>query len=249
MGNIKIDNLSFSYGTHNVLTGVNFHLFSGKSLSIIGHGGCGKTTLLKILNGDLKYEGTLEIEGTISVVFRDTKFKNKKVIDEIKYYFDEFAKSYSDIEEFKEEIKLYFGMDKIFEKDINSLDKKDKSLLRIILGSIANDDYIAIDDLFIDLDYKTKILLLNFLESHDITLINVTSDMEDVLYTDCLLCLYNGKSAIDGETLSVLENEKIIKRLGFNLPLMYDLSIQLGLYGLIDKIYLNKEEMVKNLWK
>lgn len=249
MGNIKIDNLSFSYGTYNVLTGVNFHLFSGKSLSIIGHGGCGKTTLLKILNGDLKYEGTLEIEGTISVVFRDTKFKNKKVIDEIKYYFDEFAKSYSDIEEFKEEIKLYFGMDKIFEKDINSLDKKDKSLLRIVLGSIANDDYIAIDDLFIDLDYKTKILLLNFLESHDITLINVTSDMEDVLYTDCLLCLYNGKSAIDGETLSVLENEKIIKRLGFNLPLMYDLSIQLGLYGLIDKIYLNKEEMVKNLWK
>lgn len=249
MGNIKIDNLSFSYGTQNVLSGVNFHLFSGKSLSIIGHGGCGKTTLLKILNGDLKYDGSLEIDGTISTVFRDTKFKNKKVIDEIKYYFDEYAKSYSDIEEFKEEVKLYFGMDKIFDNDIASLDKKDKSLLRIILGSIANDEYLAIDDLFIDLDYKTKILLLNFLESHDITLINVTSDMEDVLYTDCLLCLYDGKSAIDGETLSVLENEKILKRLGFNLPLMYDLSIQLGLYGLIDKVYLNKEEMVRDLWK
>ena len=249
MVNIKIDNLNFSYGTKRVFSALNYELISGKSLCIIGPSGSGKTTLLKILNGDLEYEGNLEIDGTISVVFRDFKFKNKKVLEEIEYYFDEYGTSYSDIEEFKEELTLFFEMDKIFDSNINSLSKNELSLLKIVLGSIANLEYLAIDDLLIDLDYTTKILLLNFLERHDITLINVTSDMEDVLYTDCLLCLYDGISAIDGDTLAVLENEKIIKRLGFNLPFMYDLSIQLGLYGLIDKVYLTKEEMVRDLWK
>ena len=80
-------------------------------------------------------------------------------------------------------------------------------------------------------------------------LINVTTNMEDVLYTDYMMCLYDGISAIDGKTLEVLKNEKILKRLGFSLPFMLDLSIQLELYGLISKTYLNKEGLVKNLWK
>jgi hypothetical protein len=63
------------------------------------------------------------------------------------------------------------------------------------------------------------------------------------------LCLFNGINAIDGKTLDVLKNEKILKRLGFSLPFMLDLSIQLELYGLINKTYLNKEGLVKNLWK
>jgi hypothetical protein len=63
------------------------------------------------------------------------------------------------------------------------------------------------------------------------------------------MCLYNGISGIDGRTLDVLEEEKILKRLGFSLPFMIDLSIQLKLYGLINKTYLSKEAMVKNLWK
>ena len=92
-------------------------------------------------------------------------------------------------------------------------------------------------------------LLLNYLNSKKITLINVTSDMEDVLYTDYVLCLYNGIDAIDGKSLEVLKNEKILKRLGLSLPFMIDLSIQLELYGLINRVYLNKEAMVKNLWK
>ena len=100
-----------------------------------------------------------------------------------------------------------------------------------------------------DLDLRTKILLLNYFNSKNILLINVTSDLEDTLYTDYIMCLYNGISGIDGRTLDVLEEEKILKRLGFSLPFMIDLSIQLKLYGLINKTYLNKEAMVKNLWK
>ena len=73
--------------------------------------------------------------------------------------------------------------------------------------------------------------------------------MEDTIYTDYLLVLYDGINAIDGKSLDVLKNEKVLKRLGFDLPFYVDLSIQLELYGLINKMYLNKEAMVKNVWK
>ena len=55
--------------------------------------------------------------------------------------------------------------------------------------------------------------------------------------------------AIEGKTLSVLKEEKLIRRLGFNLPFYVDLSIQLGLYGVVDGMYLNKEDMVSAIWK
>ena len=109
--------------------------------------------------------------------------------------------------------------------------------------------FIAFDDILVNLDSKNKLLLFNYLNSNNINLINVTSDLEDVIYTDYILCLYDGTSAIDGRTLDVLENEKLLKRLGLSLPFIVDLSIQLKLYDLIDKIYLNKEMMVKDLWK
>ena len=63
------------------------------------------------------------------------------------------------------------------------------------------------------------------------------------------MVLYNKINAIDGKTLDVLKEEKILKRLGLNLPFYLDLSIQLKLYGLINRTYLNKEDLVKHLWK
>ena len=129
------------------------------------------------------------------------------------------------------------------------MDYKQKILIKIICETINYTSYIAFDDLLIYLDFRTKILILNYLTEKNITLINVTSDMEDVLFTDYILCLYDGISAIDGKTLDVLNNEQLLRRLGFNLPFVADLSSQLKSYGMVDKIYINDELLVNKLWK
>ena len=147
------------------------------------------------------------------------------------------------------ELNEYFNINKILNKSIDNLTRNDQVLVKILSYALMEPSYLALDDLLIYLNTRTKILLLNYLNSKNIMLINVTSNMEDVLYTDYILCLYKGISAIDGKTLDVLKEEKVLKRLGFSLPFMVDISIQLKLYDLIKKIYLNKEEMVKNLWK
>ncbi|MGN1338029.1 MAG: ATP-binding cassette domain-containing protein [Candidatus Coprovivens sp.] len=262
MAGIKIKKLKFSYDNINVFSNLNFILRKGQSLSIIGPSGSGKTTLLKLFNGDLNYEGELSInsipvcednfdklKNNISVIFRDSNFLCQTVKEELSYILEQNNISSKEIKNRIDEIDKYFNIKKILNKNISDLCTNDQYLIKILSYAIIYPTYLAIDDLFLYLNNRTEILLLNYLNSNNITLINVTSDMEDVLYTDYILCLYDGISAIDGKTLDVLSNEKILKRLGFSLPFMVDLSIQLQAYDLISKMYLNKEVMVKNLWK
>ena len=262
MGNIKIKNLTVSYDGVPVIKNFNYVLRKDKTLCIIGTTGSGKTTLLRVLNGDIPYKGEVYVNDIlvnennfsklrkhISVVFRETEFINDNVKEELIYSLKQMDINEEEINNRLDEINEYFNINKILKRSIDSLNRNDRTLIKILAYAIIKPSYMAIDDLLVDLNYRTKILLLNYLNSNDIVLVNVTSDMEDVLYSDYLICMYKGISAIDGKTLDVLKNEKLLKRLGFNLPFMYDLSIQLKLYGLINKVYLNKEELVKNLWK
>ncbi len=263
MGNIRIKNLKVSYDNqHEVFKDVNFFLRKGVTLSIIGTSGSGKTTLLRVLNGEVPFNGEIIINGLdlckdnfdvlrrcIAVIYRETAFLTEVVKDELRYSLEHSNVNPKIIKERLDELNDYFGINKLLNKPLVNLSVNDRTLIKILSYALIEPSYIALDDLLIDLDTRTKILLLNYLNSKNIMLINVTSNLEDTLYTDYTLCLYNGINAIDGKTLDVLKNEKILKRLGFSLPFMLDLSIQLELYGLIGKTYLNKESLVKNLWK
>ena len=262
MGIVKITDLNFSYNDKEIFKCLNFTLKSNKTLSIIGTPNSGKTTLLKILNGDLAYKGSIFINGVevlnenrealknvFSVVFSDAKFFGDTVKEELRFSLENNNVDPKEISDRISEINTYFSINKILNKSLVNLSLNDQVLVKILSYAITYPSYLAIDDLLVYLKQRTKILLLNYLNSKNICLINVTSDIEDTLFTDYILCLYNGISAIDGKTLDVLKNEKILKRLGFTLPFYIDLSIQLELYGLINKIYLNKEMLVHDLWK
>ena len=54
---------------------------------------------------------------------------------------------------------------------------------------------------------------------------------------------------MEGKKELVLQEEKILKKLGFNLPFIVELSNGLKLYKVIDKVYFNNEELVGELWK
>ncbi|MGL5543458.1 MAG: ATP-binding cassette domain-containing protein, partial [Fusobacteriaceae bacterium] len=70
---IKIRDLSFSYnGKDEILKNINFDIFSGEFIGIVGRSGSGKSTLLKFLNGLLKSDiGNVEILGR--KINRDSK--------------------------------------------------------------------------------------------------------------------------------------------------------------------------------
>lgn len=247
MSSLKIDKLTFFYDNNLIFNNLNFELPENKSLSIVGACGSGKTTLLKILNGDIKnYDGNITIKSNnqnkIKVVFSELP---DDILDINDFLFNEILNK--DI--IYTELNTFFNIDNIIKKKYCNCSLEEKYLIVILKTVISNPSILCLDNILIYLSKRMKVLLLNYINDKDIILINVTSDMEDVIYTDYMIILYQGMSAIDGPVLKVLSNEKIIKRLGFSLPFMIDLSIQLKLYDLIDKIYLDKEMLVKALWK
>jgi lipoprotein-releasing system ATP-binding protein len=80
---IKASNIKKSYGSLDVLKGVNIEIRKGEVISIVGASGAGKTTLLHILGTlDRANHGTLEINGTPIPELNDKKlaeFRNKNI--------------------------------------------------------------------------------------------------------------------------------------------------------------------------
>ncbi|MCB0064739.1 MAG: ABC-F type ribosomal protection protein [Caldilineaceae bacterium] len=59
---LTIDNISKSYGDHQVLNNVSFGLPPGQKLGLVGANGVGKSTLLKIIIGELEADsGTVQV--------------------------------------------------------------------------------------------------------------------------------------------------------------------------------------------
>lgn len=63
---IEIEDLHFHYGQRKVLQGISLVIPEGKVSAILGNSGCGKTTLLKIIGGQLKpLKGAVRFNGRV----------------------------------------------------------------------------------------------------------------------------------------------------------------------------------------
>ena len=61
---LRVNDLSFSYGSRRVLHDINFDVREGEFLSVLGPNGVGKSTLFRCILGNLKgYGGTVTVDG------------------------------------------------------------------------------------------------------------------------------------------------------------------------------------------
>ena len=103
--------------------------------------------------------------------------------------------------------------------------------------------------LFSSLDYVDKVKIIDFIRDRKITLLNVTNNLNDTLFGNKIYVLSDFTLILEGATQTVLKTDTMLKRLGFKLPDEIELSIELINYGILNKIYLDKEKLVNALWK
>jgi phospholipid/cholesterol/gamma-HCH transport system ATP-binding protein len=61
---VEVESVDFSYGRRPILKGVSMRIPRGKVVAIMGGSGCGKTTLLRVISGQLRpTAGTVKIAG------------------------------------------------------------------------------------------------------------------------------------------------------------------------------------------
>lgn len=140
-----------------------------------------------------------------------------------------------------------FHEEKLIHK--KDLTKIDELKLKILASLNTNKTVFVFFDVLTYLDKEFKERLIRYLILNKKRIINYTTDIEETLLLDYLVVLHENKIIMEGKKGLVLQEEKILKKLGFNLPFIVELSNGLKYYGVIDKVYFNNEELVSVLWK
>lgn len=256
---IKFENMNFGYNNTNSFTGFSMEIEEEDIITMIGTPGSGKTTLLKMICKQLpndylyykdrnisSYDNTT-LQKEIVVIF-DLPFKKNTVREELEYFLNKIGYSKESNVRIKE-ISKQFELDTLLDVELKELSYEEKYLIKILRYLIIKPRFIAIDNILSVLDKHYKKSIFTFIKKNKITLLNVTTDLEDSLYGNKIFILENFVLILEGPTLKVLQSDNLLKRFGFRLPLPIDLSIELNHYELLNKIYTDSEKLVGALWK
>ena len=256
---IEFRHTNFSYNGTNAFNDFNLDVDAKDLVSIIGPSGSGKTTILKMLchklpNDTCFFDGQpfssydkKVLKRSIVVVF-DNPFVYDNIKDELLSKIKTLDYEDEEIEKRYSELLSAFGITDDYTK-LDRLSYEKQYLIKILRYLIIIPQVIAIDNLTINLTEKDRKKLFAYIKKHGITLINVTTNLDETLYTNKVIVIENFVVIMEGNTMSVLQADTLLKRLGFKLPLSIELSIELGHYGILNKIYTSNEKLVAELWK
>lgn len=107
---------------------------------------------------------------------------------------------------------------------------------------------VVFNESWYNLRNNEKKVIIELLKKQNINFVNITSNIEDSLLSDYIVVFDETKKALEGNTEVVLRNEKVLKKLGYGLPFVVDLSIQLTYYDILDKVYYDMDKLTEDLW-
>lgn len=90
--------------------------------------------------------------------------------------------------------------------------------------------------------------ILALLKLQNISFIYVTSNTEYTLLGDYIYVYDEDRIIVEGKKETVLKEERLLKKLGYGLPFVVDLSTQLIYYDILDKVYFDMDYLVGDLW-
>ncbi len=237
---MEIKNLSVYDKDTVLLDAIHLSFYCHVNTFICGTSASGKTLLLKAIANQVKYAGEIEKNGSVEVVFDRNAFYTNSLEDELKYLA---------LEEAEKEIVHHFIPKERMKQNPNELDIQMKKIVLLCAAIVKKPVLLIVDSLFSFLKKEIVDEIFSYAKENGITIVSVSNRIEEALNYDYMIVLDQGRVAMEGKTIQVLEQEKLLKRLGIGLPFYVDLSLQLKSYGLIDKMCLSKEELVSMLWK
>ncbi|MBU3219021.1 ABC-F family ATP-binding cassette domain-containing protein [Clostridium algidicarnis] len=178
---IEMENLNKSYKGISYIKDFSYILLREDRIGIVGDNGIGKSTLMKIISGEIKYDsGTLDIGETVKIGFFSQENK----------YMEEDMRVIEYMKEVAEYLPLADGgkitasqmLEKfLFTKDmqwtpiskLSGGEKRRLYLLRVLMGS---PNILILDEPTNDLDISTLTILEDYLDKFDGAIITVSHD-------------------------------------------------------------------------
>ncbi|MCB7080707.1 ABC-F family ATP-binding cassette domain-containing protein [bacterium 210928-DFI.3.100] len=182
MGNktIELENISKSYGNRKLISDYSYIFLKNDRIGIIGPNGCGKTTLLKIINGIVRPDsGTIEIGQTIRIGYfsQENEYMDAsmKVIDYVKEVGEYVTTSDGKITASQMLERFLFDGAMQWSK-IEKLSGGEKRRLYLMRVLMSAPNVLILDEPTNDLDIQTLSILEDYLDHFDGIIITVSHD-------------------------------------------------------------------------
>lgn len=252
---IKCKNVAKSFDDKAVLKGISFDITEGQIFGLLGPSGAGKTTLIKILTGQLSFDGgeVITLDKEIEKLTGEDKrkigimmdqfgvYERLSCSDNLKIYADIYGIQYSKIKE----ILQYVGLDGAEKRSASKLSKGMEARLRLARVFMHSPKLIFLDEPTSGLDPKSMQAIHKLIldkKKDGCTIFLTTHNMEEAAkLCDKVALLNEGEIVEIGKPLDVClkynHKKKIILRLtsGEEMELSHDATSAKKIYELMQE--------------
>lgn len=254
---IKFDNVSFAYeledeGIVNAVNDFSLEVPEGQFLAVLGHNGCGKSTVAKLINGifvpnkgKVTVEGmdtsdeekTVDIRKTVGMVFQnpDNQIVATIVEDDVAFGPENLGVEPSEIRKAVDSALKAVGMYEFRKREPHRLSGGQKQRVAIAGVIAMNTKCIVMDEPTAMLDPQGRkevmdtVMKLN--REFGITVILITHYMDEAVKADRVIVMDGGRIAMDGTPKEVFRNVERMKKLGLDVPQATELAYRLRKKG------------------
>lgn len=254
---IKFDNVSFAYeledeGVVNAVNDFSLEVPEGQFLAVLGHNGCGKSTVAKLINGILvpnkgkvtvegmdtsDEEKTVDIRKTVGMVFQnpDNQIVATIVEDDVAFGPENLGVEPLEIRKAVDSALKAVGMYEFRKREPHRLSGGQKQRVAIAGVIAMNTKCIVMDEPTAMLDPQGRkevmdtVMKLN--REFGITVILITHYMDEAVKADRVIVMDGGRIAMDGTPKEVFRNVERMKKLGLDVPQATELAYRLRKKG------------------
>ena len=227
------------------LDDVSLEIHEGEHIAVLGHNGCGKSTLAKHLNALLlPTEGTVEVDAvdtaseadlwtirqTVGMVFQnpDNQLVATTVEEDVAFGPENMGMEPSIIRQRVHEALEAVGMQEYKDKGPHLLSGGQKQRVAIA-GIIAmRPKYIVFDEPTAMLDPLGRREVMETMQQLNkeerITIINITHFMEEAVLADRVIVMEHGRIVLSGTPKEVFTHVDLLKRMQLDVPPVVELA-------------------------
>ena len=266
---ISVKNVSFSYGKDTVLDNISLEIEKGKFTALLGHNGCGKSTMAKLFNALLLPDkGTISVDGIVPETEDEVYEIRKKVGLVLQNPDNQLVATI--VEE-----DVAFGCENLGVNPKEIRERVDKALKAVnmyeyrkhaphklsggqkqrvaIAGIIAmQPEYIVLDEPTAMLDPQGRkevtdtIRFLN--REYGITIILITHYMDEAVLADRVIVMDKGSILTQGNPSEVFSQAELLREHSLDIPQSAQLIHMLKKNGIkTDTLPLKPDECIRLL--
>lgn len=234
---IEIKNVDFKYGTgENILHDINLTIKDKEFVTIIGKNGSGKSTLLNLIGGITKAtkgqvlvddidlsdkKQFINIRKKVGIVFQNPE--NQIIFNNV---YDDLAFGIKNLSLNNMEERIEKSLESVGMKEFKNAEAYNLSMgqkQRVTIASVLSmgTKYLVMDEptAMLDSEGKESVYeIVKKLNKEGYTIVYATNVMDEILYSDRVIVMEEGKIVKEFYPEEIMENVEYLQKLNIQIP-------------------------------